>query len=206
MLEVLSRFYEVSYPARALVGLALLASVALWDLSTNGRSATRWREYVFWLACGAVGALFGMANDGITSRISKAYFVVGKGVTDDPGHFPVAVAALAAEAGSFAGIVVGSVFLLANNPQRELPQLPYGALAKLLALPIVGAIAVGAALGAFSGWDVQGLAPTLRQILSEHDVQRFLVVHRIHVGLYLGGLVATGASAVCIRRRRVPRE
>src|SRR5947207_1682545 len=50
--------------------------------------------------------------------------------------------------------------------------------------------------------DVQGLAPELRQILSEHDVRRFLTVHRVHAGLYIGGVMATVASAVWIRIAR----
>jgi hypothetical protein len=69
-------------------------------------------------------------------------------------------------------------------------------------VPAVGAIVVAAVLGAFSSWDVQGLAPELRQILSEHDVRCFLTVHRVHAGLYIGGVMATGTSAAWIRIAR----
>src|SRR5882762_8408342 len=156
MLRLFSLFYEVSYEARALVVLAALGTIALWDVLRLRMGATRWREYAFWLACAGVGAFFAVANDAVTSRVSPAYFVVGKGVTDNPERLAAAVAFLAAKAGSFAGIVIGGVFLLANNPSRGLPQLRYRELARFLIVPALGAIVVAAVLGAFSTWDVQG--------------------------------------------------
>jgi hypothetical protein len=200
--ESVSRFYEVPFSTRAPAALLMLVSIALWDFLRKGKSSTRWQEYGFWLACGAIGALFGMANDAVTSRLSAAYFTIGKGLTDDPEQFRAAVVELGASTGSFAGVVVGGVFLLANNPGGELPQLRYGALATFLVIPIVGAIVMALVLGVLSRWDVQGLAPALRQVLSEGEVQRFLAVHRAHAGLYMGGLASTGASIVKIRQRR----
>lgn len=202
MSSSLLRFYELSYSTRGVVLLGALGAVALYDFIRYRRRATRWREYAFWLGCAGLGALFAVANDLVTSRISKAYFVIGKGLVDDPDRFRGAVAVFAAQVGSFAGIVVGAAFLLANNPHRERPQLRYGELARFLVVPPLGGLAIAAVLAPISAWDVQGLAPVLRQILGEDEVQAFLSVQRIHAGLYLGASVATFACTVRIRYRR----
>jgi len=187
--------------------LAALGLVALLDVTRRGRSATRHREYAFWISCAIVGAVFGAATDAMTSRISVDYFVLGKGLDGDSARFAQEVLALGASAGSSAGFVVGGALLIANNPRRDVPQLEYGALLRLLIAPILGALTMALLLDAFSNWDVQGLGPELRRILAERDVRRFLRVQRLHAGLYLGGVGGTVLAfrAVSSRRRQQPR-
>lgn len=187
---------------RALGVLVALGAIALWDSFRHGSNAARWHEYAFWIGCGCVGGLFGAINDAVTSTVSKAYFVLGKGLDDDPEHFLAAVTVLGARAGSFAGVVIGGALLLANNPGRIGPRLRYRELISGLPSVLVTAVVVGVAFGAFSTWDVQGLTPVLRENLSESEVQRFLAVQRVHVGLYLGAILATVASVTKIRRAR----
>lgn len=200
--ELLSRFYSVPYLLRALSVLMAFGVIALWDRLRQRHRATRWREYAFWIACACIGGVFGVVNDALTSTVSKAYFVIGKGLPDDPQHFSAAVMTLGAQAGSFAGTVVGGVFLVANNPARHGPRLRYRELTRYLAIVMLTAIVLGIAMGGFSTCDVQRLAPVLRDILPEREVQRFLAIQRVHVGLYLGAALATLASAAMIRSAR----
>jgi hypothetical protein len=46
--------------------------------------ARRWKEYAAWIAFAGLGAVFGAANDLITSTLSRAYFEIGKGLRRHP--------------------------------------------------------------------------------------------------------------------------
>lgn len=202
MVARIAQLYEAPYWVRALVTLAFLAAVALYDLRRHGRRATRWKESSFWLACALAGALFGAANDLVTSRVSRAYFALGKGLlAADASEFSRAVAALGAQAGAFAGLVVGGALLLANNPGERRP-LPYRRLAHLAVRPALFAVAVGPLFGALWWWDVQGLGGALLEGLSPDDARDFLMVQRIHVGLYAGAALGTASGVLGVRRRR----
>lgn len=69
-------------------------------------------------------------------------------------------------------------------------------------MPTLGALLGAVALGMFSSWDVQGLAPELSLMLPADEVRGFLTVHRAHAGLYIGGILATAAAAVRTRGER----
>ena len=63
---------------RLAAGLIIFAGLAAYDLARNGRTARRWREYLF-LGCVVICAmLYGAINDQISSRISWEYFYYGK--------------------------------------------------------------------------------------------------------------------------------
>lgn len=203
MIGWLTNLYESPAWMRALVVGLLLGSIALVDFLRHRERATRWREYAFWLACGLLGALFAVATDIVTSRLSGAYFALGKGLaSDDPHEFMVNVVLFAIRAGFVAGLAIGGAFLIANNPQKDLPQLPYGVLARFFFIPALAAIVAAPIGGACANLDVQGLSPQLRQVLSAHEVVMFLMVQRIHLGLYAGALIGTVGAVARIRRKR----
>jgi hypothetical protein len=96
--------------------LLLMLVVAFVDWWWRGAQATRWREYSFLLAAGMFGGLLGVAIDQFTATISPGYFVVGKGVSAGAG-FRLGVAGIGFQAGLAVGMVIGGVYLLANNPR-----------------------------------------------------------------------------------------
>jgi hypothetical protein len=181
----------------------LLGAIAVADLLRNRERATRWREYAFWLACGLLGALFAVGNDLVTSQLSEAYFALGKGLASDDSHkFMADVVLLAIRAGFVAGLAIGGALLIANNPDKELPQLPYSELASFILVPALAAIAAAPICGACANLDIQGLSSELRQVLSAHEVDRFLMIQRIHIGLYAGALIGTAGAFARVRRKR----
>ena len=203
MLAWLTSLYETPAWMRALFVALLLGTIALVDFRRHRARATRWREYAFWLACGLLSALFAVGNDLVTSRLSEAYFALGKGLaSDDPHQFMAEVVLLAIRAGFVAGLAIGGALLLANNPRRDWPQLPYGALARFMLVPLAAAVAVAPLGAAWSSLDIQGLSSQLQQVLSPDEVRSFLMVQRIHLGLYAGALLGTVGAVVRIRRQR----
>ena len=90
----------------------------------------------------------------------------------------------------WAGLIIGAAMLIANNPSRSGPQLPY---ARLVArLPIVLAItAITAAIFGFAGYEyfLNGISADF-QNLAETNLwrpHRFMTVYGIHLGGYVGG-------------------
>lgn len=203
MIDWITSLYESPAWARALVVGLLLGAIALVDFLRHRERATRWREYAFWLACGLVGALFAVGNDIVTSQLSEPYFALGKGLaSDDSRELMVDVVLLAIRAGFVAGLAIGGALLIANNPDKNLPQLPYGALARFTLVPALAAIVAAPIGAACANLDVQGLSSQLRQVLSPHEVDRFLMVQRIHLGLYAGALIGTIGAVARLRRKR----
>jgi hypothetical protein len=149
---------------------------------------------------GLAGALFAIGNDLITSSISPEYFTIGKGLDDSTAP---CVSGLAFEAGFLAGIVIGGFFLMANNPRPGLPQLSYSKLAEHLKYPLLLAIAAALVSGILNGLDPLGLEQQIGFVKPAEKVARFLLVSRIHLGLYAGALVGTIAGAILIRRARM---
>ncbi len=195
--------FSLPFWARALTAGALLVVVAGIDFFRHRQGATRWREYGFWGLCGVAGAVFAVLNDLVTSRLSRDYFVIGKGLrADDPRDFVWEVVALALRAGFVAGIAIGGALLLANNPRPALRQLRYAALASYLLFPLAAALVAAPMVAAIRWWDVQSLGAELRRALPESDVESFLRVQRIHVGLYMGAFAGTVAAVIVARRKR----
>src|ERR1700677_665659 len=122
-----------SSPLRISVCLAILIALAIMDYYQKGPQSTRWREYLFLLLCVAVATAYGALNDQITSRISWEYFYYGKELSPilgpqtppDPLALSLQAARIGAEASWWAGLVIGAVMLIANNPGRRNAPLPY---------------------------------------------------------------------------------
>lgn len=199
--------------ARIGIGTAIFLLLAVVDLVRRGRQATRWREYLFLLAACALGMAYGVINDRIASSISWEYFYYGKGLDEQLGpHVPPDPAALrwaACKVGLKAtwtvGLVVGVVLLLANNPKPGRPQLRYRTLLQML--PVIFLVAAcfavaGGVIGSrgWLAWTSADLRGLLRDDLFRP--RRFLTVHGMNLGGYVGGAIATVIAVVKIRRRR----
>ncbi len=200
-------------PLRITFCVAILVALAVMDLVNKGRNATRWREYAFLALCVAVAIVYGIVNDQITSRISWEYFYYGKDLAPilgpqtppDPGALSLQALRIGAAATWWAGLIIGAAMLIANNPSRSGPQLPY---ARLVArLPIVLAItAITAAIFGFAGYEyfLNGISADF-QNLAETNLwrpHRFMTVYGIHLGGYVGGALAAIYAASSIHHQR----
>ncbi|HET6250358.1 MAG TPA: hypothetical protein VFE47_21910 [Tepidisphaeraceae bacterium] len=195
------------------VGAAIFMALAATDLYRNGSRATRWREYLFLLAVVAAAMVYGAINDQITSRISWEYFFYGKGLASTLGPAtPPNQAVLCREAMKIglkatwsAGLIIGAAILIANNPSRSRPQLPYRRLFKHVAMVLAFCLACAMALGVAGhrGWLV-GLSSNFADMhpTSEFRPQAFMTVFGIHLGGYVGGAIGTAVACVSIRRAR----
>ena len=201
-------FYDIPFVQRLLL-LVLLASVVVaWDLRRRGREARRWTEYLFLLGSGGAGAVFGVLNDLVTSHVSPEYFTLGKGIAAGEG-FVGRVVQLGAEAGFVAAVVAAGLYLLANNPRRGRPSLPYRRLVRLSLRTLAVAAMSGAALGAVVFLAVpEDLSPGSGEELSPTVRHGYLVVWSIHLGLYLGlgAAVVWGLTTIIRGRAALPPE
>jgi hypothetical protein len=197
-----SRRINMSFCWRLAALVALMSVVAWIDWRRHGERATRWREYSFLLVAGMLGGSFGVGIDQLTSTISPEYFIFGKGIPHDDA-FRVHVASLGFQAGFVMGMLVGGIYLLANNPRPGRTSLSYGRLFRFGVAPIIAA-AVAAPISALAidNWDPLNLARELRDVLSPAEIDQFRLVWGIHVGLYVGGVIGTAVGVVKIRRSR----
>lgn len=203
--------------ARIGIGASIFILLAVIDLIRRGRCATRWREYLFLLAACAIAMAYGAINDRIASSISWEYFYYGKGldgqlgprVPPDPAALQWAACRVGLKATWSVGLVIGVVLLLANNPKPGKPQLPYRTVLRILP-NIFLAAACFAAMGGWMGnhgW-LAWTSTDLRGMLHEglFRPRRFLAVHGMNLGGYVGGAIATIAAAATIRHRRAKKE
>ncbi len=193
---------DVPFAARLGLLVGLMALAAAVDRAAHGRAARRAREYAFLLAAGAIGAAFALLCDQVTSRLSPEYFVIGKGL--DPGAgFARAVVELSLQAGCVAGLVLGGVLLLADQPRPGRRALPLPRLLLRAGWPLAAAlVAAPVAALALPPLDPLGLRRELGELLPAATVERLVRVWSIHVGLYAGAALGTVAGVVEVRRRR----
>ena len=201
---------------RIAIGVAIFTALALHDYLRNRHRATRWREYTILLMTVAGAIAYGVINDQLTSSISWEYFYYGKELAEklgprtppDPLALHLAAAVVGIKATWSAGLIIGVAILLANNPSKSRPHPPQLPMRKLLRIiPIIfGITALIAAIGAGVGYSAlparwnEDFAEMLQANLWRP--RRFMTVYGIHLGGYIGGLLAMIIAVILIRRRR----
>jgi hypothetical protein len=199
--------------ARIGIGAAIFAGLAIWDLWRRGSQATRWREYLFLVACVAAALLYGVINDQLTTTISWEYFAYGKGVSDvlparEPPNslrFRWEAALIGMKATWTAGLVIGVALLIANNPRRGRARLREAELIALLpmVLLVTATTAMLAGLAGFVGL-LLPFSSDFRQLVADDMFRprRFMAVFGVHLGGYIGGVLGTVTAVVRLLRTR----
>ena len=189
----------LAFPERVALLVVVLALFALVDRLHRGPAATRWRAYGLLLVGATAGGLFGALNDQLSLTLSRAYFVLGKGLHGGPG-LRLEAAALGFQAGFGAGAVLCGVLLATVKPPygNVLPAVP-GILLGATVGALAGALIVPLALGAVAA-DPLGAVETL-------GARRGALFHAAwgeHAGAYLGALVQAIRAVVTNRSRERP--
>jgi hypothetical protein len=188
-------------PWRISFCVAVLVVLAILDLREKGKSATRWREYTFLALCAAVAMVYGIVNDQITSRISWEYFYYGKDLANilgpqtppDPLALSLQALRIGVAATWWSGLIIGAGMLIANNPGRSGPQLPYPRLIARLPAVILITIAFAVIFG-FAGYYylLNDLSPDFKELTASNywRPHRFMAVYGVHLGGYVGGAMS----------------
>ncbi len=208
-------FTDGGLAVRIAAGVSIFAVLAGVELARKGRSARRWKEYLFLLYAVCLAMAYGAVNDLVTVTISWEYFYFGKDLAEKMGYLiPPDSAALRIEAVKIglmaswtAGLVFGVAALFANNPRGDLPQLPMSTLMKLSLVPVVAA-AIMAVLSGLAGWHqaYDHFMPAGIEYL-QHP-RRFMAVWGAHMGAYFGGAggMAAVVTLILMRRRQLRPE
>lgn len=206
-------FTNAGLATRIAGGVVIFSLLAFWDIRRKGREAQRWREYVFLVVVVLIAMAYGVVNDLISSSISWEYFYYGKNLEgvlgpDTPPN-SIALYREAMKIGMMAtwtvGLLLGVVVLLANNPHKLLPRLPYTYLYRLIVLPILTAVLFGV-LGGVLG--AMGLLTNLSddfRMLADNDIwrpDRFCCAWGVHLGGYVGGILGGAVAILLLFRKR----
>lgn len=183
-----------------LLGAFLVAGV-IYDRWRHGTEGRRAKEYGLLLGCGLLGALVGVLQDLISLRVSADYFVFGKGIERD-GDFTRQVLLMGSYAGFVAGLVLGGLLLLVNQPRPNRAVLGYRALLKRGVPRTLGP----ALLGVPAGFGLGPSSPLRTQVgknlLPPEALEPFLQVWGMHYGLYGGALLGVGWALASVWRAR----
>ena len=199
--------------ARIAIGVLIFAGLALHDYRRNRERATRWREYLVLLTCTLAAMAYGALNDQVTSAISWEYFyygkeldrVLGPGTPPDPVKLHLHAAVVGIKATWSAGLILGVALLLANNPSKSFPRVSNTLLLQFLPLILlitVTTAAVGGALG-YAGF-LTGFNADFPELVRSNlwRPRRFMTAYGIHLGGYVGGVLAVITALMLVRRRR----
>lgn len=195
---------------RIATGTCLFLWLAIREWLRKGGKATRWKEYLFLFSLVGLAMAYGVINDQITCTISWQYFythdeqtaaLLGPSLPPPVENLRWAAFLLGLKATWTAGLILGVALLLANNPSRRWPQLPYRRLYRAVMLPLFCAVALAALLGA------AGYFGILDRILGESRPaadwwNRLMCVYGIHLGGYLGAAIGLLVAIVQIRESR----
>lgn len=188
---------------RLAAGGAIFVLLAAVDLARNRRRATRWKEYLFLLACVATAVVYALANDMVTVTISPEYFIAHERLPPDTPNVRSVAAVVAVRGAWWVGAVLGVAMLIANNPLKRWPRLGYRRMYRKLLYPFATALAGSLLLAAAarSGWldGPMGIEDCLRG---------FFVVYWVHTAAYYGGALggAAAVAAIIVQRRREGRR
>ena len=197
----------IPYSARLGFLALLLALIAFFDWRRNREKARRWREYLYLIAAGAIGALFMLAFDEGTALISRDYYSLSKGF-EERESFYSQLTALSLMTGLPSGFIVGALYLAANNPKPDLPGIPLNRLLRFLLYPIVCTIIVAPFTAAFFvsadplGHGAFYTASHSSSFSDPSTIQHLLVAQGINVGLYIGAFIGAVWAVIHIRMAR----
>lgn len=191
---------DPTFVYRVAIGLSLFALLAIVDLVRNRENTSRLKEYAFLFGVTGLTMLYAVVHDGITCTLSPEYFQTVKGLNAKDFHRQVVELALGA--GWSAGLVIGTVLLVANNPSQRLAQLPYIRLCRRLLWPTTGALLAAAVLSLCPLSTPEGWLSATLEASTREQIER---VWRIHLGSYLGAALGLfiAAGRVRIERRAV---
>jgi hypothetical protein len=198
---------------RIALGCLFFLMMAIADISRNGREAKRWREYLVLVIAVIIAMSYGALNDQLTSRISWEYFYYGKDlqamlgpkVPPSAGKLSWEAAKVGVESTWSAGLIIGVAFLLANNPNKTLPQLPIRRLIARIWIVILCCIACAALLGAIGyRGGLVWISDDFREMVARNEFRpyQFMAVYGIHLGGYVGGLLGMIRAVISILRER----
>jgi hypothetical protein len=192
----------MSLPIRVAIGLSIFAVQAIVDLRRNGSSARRWREYCFLAAVVGIAMMYGIVNDQITSAISWEYFYYGKelclvlGAQTPPDRAAMRweAAKVGMKATWSAGLILGALMLIANNPSRTRPQLSFARLFMF----VPGVLLFTAMMGVLLAWvgsrgGLNWCSNDFR-LMAQTNLFRpshFMTAWGANLGGYLGALVGS---------------
>lgn len=193
----------IPWPWRIGLLLGILAVAALVDLYRHRARAGRWRDHLFILGGGALGAAFGGLNDYfVSSALSPEYFEWGKGLAGGDG-LRLRAAWLGVQAGTAPGMIAATILLFAGRRPAAVPALSRGKILTFLGWPLLAAALAGAVFSLiFSSHDPVGFRPVLGRVLAPERIDRFLRVWWLHVGLYAGFLAGLACGIAGVARRR----
>ncbi|MBD2196325.1 MULTISPECIES: hypothetical protein [Calothrix] len=190
---------NVPYQYRLLILFSLMGLVIAYDYWRHPTNPKKFKEYLFLILSGLMGAVFGVINDQITCTLSPAYFYYFKNVPYD-SSFRWQVSQVGFEAGFFAGFFSYGIFLIINQ-KRKLP-LPHHQLIKMAKYPIAWAIVLAPITGLiFYYLQFPFFVEQIQPIAEPTEIPKFILVWGIHIGLYLGAVLGIVHGAVKIRRR-----
>lgn len=192
-------------------GVALFSLLALIEYRHCGKSARRWKEYLFLIYCTLAMMIFGVVNDQVTVSVSWEYFVYGKeypaAELGRPGELALRLWAceIGLKATWTAGLILGAILLICNNPSRRGPVVPIRRMLKLVWLVFVPAVVLAVVLGTagyFGAW--KNLTQDFRCIWAENMFRprTFMAVWGMHLGAYIGGFIGTVSLAAWILKKR----
>jgi hypothetical protein len=182
------------------LALFLIAGL-VYDRWRHGAEGTRAKEYGILLACGLLGAVVGFVQDQISIRVSPDYFVHGKGIERGP-NFARDVLFMGTYAGFVAGLVLGGLLLLTNQPratrgQHTPGELLRGAIPRTLG-PALACVPLGLLVAPST--PLRGLVG--KNLLPPAETERFLQVWGMHIGLYTGAALGLVWALVSSWRSR----
>lgn len=185
-----------------ILGLALFLVVGvIYDRWRHGSEGRRAKEYSLLIGCGLLGALVGLLQDLISIRVSPDYFVHGKGIARD-ADFTRQVLLMGTYAGFIAGLVLGGLLLLVNQPR---PTRTVHSDRTLLLRGVSRTLGLGF-LGVPLGFVIGPRSPLRDQVgenlLSPEALERFLQVWGMHYGLYGGALIGVAWALAHVWRSR----
>lgn len=191
---------------RVVLLLSLLLIVAGVDFYLNRSKAAKYQEYVFLIAAGVLGSIFGFVNDIITSSISPEYFTLGKGLEEGQG-LQIHAGLYGLQVGFSAGIIGGGICLYFSRRKSAHPPTRISLLFKLLWMPIACAILGGVIFPlTLANFDPAHFASQLAPILDGLRINQFREVWWIHIGLYAGMVAGLIGMIIAANKARGKNE